>query len=78
MASLFFSERSYASTGSLPPDWSFFITPRTLSSGMVKTTVIGCNWVMTTSPLTSDARTILPGSTWRSPSRPLTGAVMRL
>ena len=36
---------------------------------------MGCNWVIVTMPLVSEAWIILPGSTWRKPTRPLTGAV---
>ena len=45
-----------------------------LSSGIGKTTLIGCSCAMTTMPLASDACTMLPGSTWRRPTRPLIGA----
>ena len=40
--------RSKAVTGSFAPVVSRFITAGRLSSGTVKITVIGCNWVMTT------------------------------
>ena len=39
--------------------------------------LIGCSCAMTTMPLASDARTTLPGSTWRRPTRPEIGAVTR-
>ncbi len=41
-------------------------------------TVIGSICVMTTMPVVSDVWTMLPGSTWRRPTRPDTGAVMRV
>jgi len=44
---------------------------------MVKMTVIGSSWVITANPVVSVARTMLPGSTERSPIRPLMGAVIR-
>ena len=44
-----------------------------LSSGIVKITVIGWSWVMMTRPPVSAACTMLPGSTRRSPTRPVDG-----
>ena len=46
------------------------------ASGNVKTTEIGSTWSMTTSPVVSDAWTMLPTSTSRRPVRPEIGAVM--
>ena len=40
-------------------------------SGMVNTTAIGCSCVITTSPVVSLVCTMLPGSIWRNPIRPL-------
>ena len=78
VASLTLSARSYASTGSFAAARIFAITGGRLSSGIGKTTLIGCSCVMTTMPLTSPERTMLPGSTWRRPRRPPIGAVTRV
>ena len=77
-ASIAFSSRSQASTGIVSPERMRLSTAGTLSCGTVKTTATGCSWVMTTRPLASPARTMLPGSTSRNPTRPLTGALMRV
>ena len=77
LASCVLPPRSKAFAASFSPARSFFITGGRLSSGMLNTTVIGCSCVITTRPLASPARTMLPRSTWRRPTRPATGAVMR-
>ena len=46
------------------------------SSETLKTTVIGCNCVITTSVELLPEKTVFPGSTRRSPTRPLMGATM--
>src|SRR5205085_7417969 len=76
-ASFAFCSRSQASTGIWSPDCTRFITAGRRSCGTVKTTATGSSCVMTTRPLVSPARTMLPGSTRRSPRRPLIGALMR-
>src|SRR5207249_3284396 len=43
--------------------------------GRLNWTAIGCSWVMITRPVTSDARMMLPWSTWRRPTRPVSGAM---
>ena len=48
------------------------------SSGIAKITAIGCNCVITASPVVSVACTMLPKSTSRSPMRPVIGAVILL
>ena len=70
--------RSQASTGSRP---SLAVWPSTrwmLSAGTAKTTLMGCRGVMVARPPASVARTMLPASTSRRPTRPEVGAVMRL
>ena len=54
------------------------ITGWSWSAAMVNTTAMGWSWVITTSPLGSEACTMLPGSTRRRPTRPEMGAVIRL
>ena len=76
MASLAWSDRSKAVTGSALPWCIWASTWPTLSSGMVKTTVIGWSCVITTSGVVLFACTTLPGSTSRKPTRPVIGAVM--
>ena len=44
--------------------------------GRLNCTVIGCNWVMMTSPVASAAWMMLPWSTWRRPARPEIGATI--
>ena len=45
------------------------------SSGAVKITAIGSIWAMVTMPVWVAALTILPTSTWRSPTTPEIGAL---
>ncbi len=75
-ASFVCSERSYASTASGLPFRICCSSSPTLSSGIVKTTVMGCNWVMTTNGVVLEATARLPGSTRRRPTRPEMGEVM--
>ncbi|MNT41526.1 hypothetical protein D3C72_1778870 [compost metagenome] len=68
--------RSHACTGSFSPALSFFSTEGRLSSGMVYITAMGWICVISAMPLVSLVLTILPGSTWRRPMRPDTGATI--
>ena len=54
------------------------ITGWSWSAGRVNVTAMGWSCVMTTSPLGSEAWTMLPASTRRRPTRPVMGEVMRL
>jgi len=74
-ASFAFCSRPRLQTGIVSPDRMRLSTAGTLSCGTVKTTATGCSCVMTTRPLVSPERTMLPGSTSRNPARPLTGAL---
>ena len=77
VASLTASARSHASTDRCRSARIASRTGGSSVSGTVKITEIGRIWVMTTMPFWSPLRTMLPASTWRSPSLPSIGATMR-
>ena len=67
---------------SVPPDRRFTSSARRFTSAMsscgtVKTSAIGCSWLMTANPFGSLARTMFPWSTSRKPIRPEIGATIR-
>ena len=64
-----------AVTGSLPALMAR-LTRVTSASGVAKTTLMGCVCWMETMPLWLDALTMLPWSTSRNPTRPVSGALM--
>ena len=78
VASRAFWSRSNSSTGMAAPARSRATTRGRATSGIENSAWIGCTWVMVTMPVVSAARTTLPRSAWRSPSRPEMGAVTRV
>ncbi len=78
VASRFLLSRSHASTGGLSPAFRRAMMRGSVSWGIVKSTAMGASCVITAMPLGSEPCTMLPGSTSLSPTRPATGAVMRV